>query len=139
MNNFERFKAEEQINNTFCIKQQQKYWTNILQQVYDDYDDKIGAWDYQWAYTCLVNNGLCIMPNVNMVSNIGFGSDSTHMKDKSSIFSEIEVREITDIIHPNFVLADQEADLLTSKLCFGNVSIFTRVKNKMVRIIRDII
>ena len=136
---FKEFKKENKIKNIFIIKQQQKYWMNILQTVYDDYDDKIGAWDYQWAYTCLVNNGLCIIPNVNMVSNIGFGSDSTHMKDKSSIFSEMEAREITDIIHPNFVLADQEADLLTSKLCFGNVSIFTRVKNKMVRIIRDII
>ena len=117
----------------------QKYWMNIWQQLYDDYEDKISAWDYQWVYTCLVNNGLCIMPNVNMVSNIGFGPDSTHMKDKSSIFSEIEAREITDIIHPNFVLADQEADLLTSKLSFGNKNIFERVKNKALRIIGKIV
>ena len=137
--NFKEFKKENKIKDIFVIKQQQKYFMNILQQLYDDYDDKIGAWDYQWAYTCLVNNGLCIMPNVNIVSNIGFGPDSTHMKDKSSIFSETEAREIINIIHPNFVLADQEADLLISKLFFGNVNIFTRVKNKMVRKIRDII
>jgi len=135
MKNFEEFKKEAQINNVFNIKQQQKYWTKIFQIVYEG---KIDTWDYQWAYSCFINNGLCIMPNVNLVSNIGFGLDSIHTKDKSSIFSEMEAREITDIIHPNFVLADQEADLLTSKLCFGNKNIFERAKNKALRIIRKL-
>ena len=133
MKNFEEFKKEVQINNIFNIKQQQKYWPKVFQIVHEG---KIDTWDHQWAYTCFINNGLCIKPNINLVSNIGFGSNSTHTKDKNSIFSEVEAREITDIIHPNFVLADQEADLLTSKLCFGNVSIFARVKNKILRIIR---
>ena len=138
MKNFEEFKKEVQINNIFNIKQQQKFWMNIWQQLYDDYEDKISAWDYQWAYTCFVNNGLCIMPNVNMVSNIGFGTDSTHTKDENSIFSNIEAKEIKNIIHPNFVLADQKADLFTSKIFFGNVNIFTRVKNKAQIILKRI-
>jgi len=132
MTNFEKFKTENQIKNIFQIKQQQKYWMNIFQITCDG---KIDAWDYQWLYTCLINHGLCIMPNVNLVSNIGFGSDSTHTKNKNSILSEVEAREITDIIHPNFILADQEADLLTSKLCYDNINIFKRVKNKIKRII----
>jgi len=93
------------------------------------------AWDYQWAYTCFINNGLCILPNVNLVSNIGFNRDGLHTKDENSIFSKMETKEITEIIHPEFVLADQEADLLTSKLCFGNKSIFNRIKNKILRTI----
>jgi len=40
-----------------------------------------GTWDYQWAYTCFINNGLCIMPNVNLVSNIGFSKEAFHTKD----------------------------------------------------------
>ena len=94
-----------------------------------------GTWDYQWAYTCFINNGLCIMPNVNLVSNIGFSKEAFHTKDGNSIFSKMEAKEITEIIHPEFVLADQEADLLTSKLCFGNKSIFNRIKNKILRAI----
>lgn len=94
-----------------------------------------GTRDYQWAFTCFINNGLCIMPNVNLVSNIGFGSGSTHTKDKTSVFSKLETQEITEIIHPNFILSDQKADLLTSKILFGNKNIFERVKNKLLRII----
>jgi len=88
---------------------------------------------------CFINNGFCIVPNDNLVSNIGFGIDSAHTQDENSIFSNIEAKEITDIIHPNFVLADQEADLLISKLFFGNVNIFTRVKNKALFIFRRIV
>jgi len=86
-----------------------------------------------------INNGLRIMPNVNLVSNIGFGIDSTHTKDENSIFSSMEAEEIIEINHHTFILPDQEADNLDSKLNFGNISIFTRIKNKMVRIVREII
>jgi len=47
----------------------------------------------------------------------------------------MEAKEITEIIHPEFVLADQEADLLTFKILFGNKNIFERVKNKILRAI----
>ena len=47
----------------------------------------------------------------------------------------LETQEITEIIHPNFILLDQKADLLTSKIFFGNKNIFERVKNKVLRII----
>jgi len=136
MKSFEKFKIENQINNIFRIKQQQKYWMKNFQLAYDG---KIDTWDYQWVYTCLINNGLCIMPNINLVSNIGFGTDSTHTKGESSIFSNMETEETAEIIHPEFVSADQEEDLLNSKLCFSNKNIFERVKNKVSRIIGKIV
>jgi hypothetical protein len=136
MKNLEEFEKEAQINNVFNIKQQQKYWRKIFQSVYDG---KIDTWDYQWAYTCFINNGLCVTPNINLVSNIGFGLDSTHTKDKDNIFSEMKVEEINEIIHPNFILADQEADFFTSKLCFKDRNIFKRVSHKALTIIRKVI
>lgn len=135
MKSFVKFKREDQINNIFRIKQQQKYWMKIFQITYNG---KIDSWDYIWTYTCFINNGLCIMPNVNLVSNIGFNRDSLHTKDENSIFSKMKTEEITEIIHPEFILADQEADLFTSKLCFGNINISNRIKNKIVRTISKI-
>jgi hypothetical protein len=35
-------------------------------------------WDYQWDYSRWTNNGLAIVPNVNLVENIGFGAQATH-------------------------------------------------------------
>ena len=133
---FEIFKTERQIKNIFRIKQQQKYWMNVFQGVYNN---KIDTWDYQWGYTCFTNNGLCITPSVNLVSNIGFGIDSTHAQDENSILSNVEAKEIKNIIHPNFILPDQEADNFDSKINFSNESIFIRVKNKVLRIISKVI
>ena len=135
MKSFEEFKREGQINNIFRIKQQQKYWVKVFQKTYDS---EIDSWGYIWTYTCFTNNGLCVLPNVNLVSNIGFGSESTHTKGNDSIFSQMEVEEISEIVHPEFVLADQEADLLTSKLCFSNKNIFERAKSKVLRVISKI-
>lgn len=136
MKSFEKFKTESQIKNIFRTKQQQKYWMDAFQKVYDN---KIDTWDYQWVYACCINNGLCILPNDNLISNIGFGLHSTHTPDENSIFSKMKTKDITEIIHPEFVLVDQEVDLFISKLCFGNINILVRVKNKISRIIGKII
>jgi hypothetical protein len=50
----------------------------------DYYDGKIDSWDGQWAYASLVNRGLSIMPKVNLISNIGFGKDSTHTHEDAA-------------------------------------------------------
>ena len=37
------------------------------------------TWDYQWLFTIVNNNGLCILPDCNLITNIGVGvADNTH-------------------------------------------------------------
>ncbi len=44
------------------------------------FHDAIGvdAWDYQWTLANWLQGGLAILPQVNLVSNIGFDADATH-------------------------------------------------------------
>jgi hypothetical protein len=37
------------------------------------------SWDYQWQFSIWQQNGLCIIPKVNLISNIGFIQDATHI------------------------------------------------------------
>jgi hypothetical protein len=48
--------------------------------IFDAMHEKRGpdTWDYQWVYTNLKNNSLVIVPNVNLIANIGFGEGATH-------------------------------------------------------------
>lgn len=47
-------------------------WDLLYRHGYD-------AWDYQFTYCLGVNDGYCIIPSVNMVTNAGFNNDgSTH-------------------------------------------------------------
>jgi len=45
---------------------------NYFTETFNAYSDySIDTWDIQWSYTCLFNNFLSVIPNANMISNIG--------------------------------------------------------------------
>ncbi len=52
-----------------------KTWQKIFQ---DAQAANLACWDYQWTLACWLQNSLAIVPNVNLVSNIGFDVDATH-------------------------------------------------------------
>lgn len=55
-----------------------KYTVNFWKKIFDlMYNKKIDTWDYQFAYLLLKKGGRCIFPKVNLVTNIGFGTDAT--------------------------------------------------------------
>lgn len=54
-----------------------RYWSKIFDRTHSD---QIDTWDYQWVYAIFKNGGLCINPNANMITNIGFDTDATHTK-----------------------------------------------------------
>lgn len=78
------------------------YWKDVLKiMTNDDITKRINTWDYQWSFSILANDGLCICPNVNLVSNIGWGNDSTHCHNEKDKLSNMASYEIKEIIHPN--------------------------------------
>jgi hypothetical protein len=77
-------------------------------------------WDVQWVFACWVNNGLTILPNVNLTSNIGFGKDSTHT-NQGSIFSNLPTQDILfPIVHPPYIIRDSLADDYTQQIMFSS-------------------
>jgi hypothetical protein len=53
---------------------------------------------------------LQVVPNVNLISNIGFGPNATHTHEVG-VHSEMPITPIAfPLIHPNFVLANSAAD-----------------------------
>ncbi len=109
-----------------------KYWTKIFQTYYDG---KIDTWDYPWTFACWIQNGLTILPNVNLVSNIGFGEDATHTSSSKSRAANLGVQEMNfPLKHPPFLMRHVEADDFTQRNDY-NLSLFTRLNNRLKRII----
>lgn len=71
---------------------------------------RIDTWDYQLNFITFFENGLCATPNVNLISNIGFGENATHTLDLNSHNAMLPVAEITEIVHPRYFLPEKEAD-----------------------------
>jgi hypothetical protein len=86
-----------------------EYWTRIFDQTYRDENE---AWDYQWLFACWTQNGLSILPNENLVTNIGVGPDSLHFKEGHSTIG-IPTHELDGLVHPESVARDKEADRYT--------------------------
>jgi len=58
------------------------------------YLGNINTWDYQWGFACAINNGLCIVPKVNLITNMGFTETATHTGnyEKSMILTKKELK-----------------------------------------------
>jgi hypothetical protein len=109
-----------------------KYWTNFFQNVYNE---NINSWATRWTLACWIQNGLTILPNVNLVSNIGFGEGATNTTISKSRFANIPVEEMDfPLKHPPFLLRHVEADDFTQKNHFINTSLLLRLRNKLKKI-----
>jgi hypothetical protein len=75
------------------------------------YEGKIDTWDYQWQYSVLKNNGVAIVPEVNLVSNIGYGDDSTHLKKFDGQRHNLPTRAIKfPLRHPDRICKNNPLD-----------------------------
>ena len=79
---------------------------------------KIDTWDYQLVFLNFFNNGLSIMPNYNLITNIGFGVSSTHTHDPASQYANIPLQQLGEITHPLYILPQKQADDYTLKYVF---------------------
>ena len=114
-----------------------KYWTDAFDKLF--FEKTLDIWDYAWTFACWSQSGLTVLPSVNLVSNIGFGSEATHTFG-NSIYSNMPTHEIIPINHPLFVVRHQEADDYTFNHHFGGLQIrrerfaHVKVKRKLIKI-----
>jgi len=130
MKSFSKFQKANCIENIFTDQQSQKYWNTAFTKVSQG---KINTWDYQWTYTVFCNNGLSVLPNKNLISNIGFGVDATHTLELESEFSKLKNEEISmPLKEPSFILIDNLADKHTEAKMFAKKTFLLKVKDRIV-------
>jgi len=103
------------------------YWESLLERFYRLKEPD--TWDYAWTFTCWLNDGLTALPNVNLVSNIGFGACATHTVSKSR-FANLPTESMRDFCHPSSLFRNKEADLYT----FENFIYKAKPENKATRL-----
>ena len=65
------------------------------------------SWAYRWFFICQIYSGLTILPNENLVKNIGFDKEGTHTKDGlAPDIQELNKSNpnILPIKHPSFIV-----------------------------------
>jgi hypothetical protein len=109
-------------------KNAEKFWEKIFENTFRG---TINTWDFQWVFSCWIQNGLAILPNVNLVKNIGFDGNATHTKGKNKL-ANLSVNSIHfPLKNPEFVIADNDADARTQMLLMQKKNIIHLIQEKM--------
>ncbi len=73
-----------------------------------------------------------MIPNVNLVKNIGFGDEATHTKDVCE-FANLKTYELLVKDHPEEIVQDEAADRFTTDIMFSKKTLLDRATQKMTR------
>lgn len=112
-----------------------KVWERTAQMLYDG---RLTGWDFKWMLSCWLQNGLCIISDRNLVTNIGYGAEATHIHDEKDPYIKMTIEAMDfPLKHPPFILRDLEADKFTQRTLFDyDPNIFKKVKNKIKKIFK---
>lgn len=89
----------------------------------------INTWDYQMTIALLHNNSLCIIPNSNLIENIGFGDSATHTTLVDLNIQSYKASGILPLQHPEIVALNvigDAMDIQRANLYLSNFSYFYR-------------
>jgi len=94
-----------------------RYWERIFEYTYRGI---ISSWAYRFNYSCLVNNGLAVVPKVNLVTNIGFGHDATITRTPNHLANVPFESMPFPLAHPPIITRNTQADLKVADQIYFN-------------------
>ena len=89
----------------------------------------IDTWDIQWVFSCIINNGYCITPKVNLISNIGVKGTHSNNLTVVHFLKKYVLGKTTEYKSPSNFLVNSSYD---EKLHYAS----SRKANKRYFIIR---
>lgn len=95
----------------------------VHERIWDRYYEELRrmptprAWDIQWSIAVFFNEGLCIVPNSNLVKNTGMGVEGTNCFNSASFLTEITFGKMNFPLEmPSIVQLDKIANKRDSRM-----------------------
>lgn len=102
-----KWKKEKTLNKFFSNNIEIRYWTKIIDKFFEK---KIVSWDMFFLASMWKNNSHCILPNINMIKNIGFDSEATFGINKK-YFTPKSKNLFRNFKHPSTLKVNTKADI----------------------------
>lgn len=100
---------QDKVGNYFNYAPVDCYWFQIFSSIKNEVLKH--TWDYQWTFAIFKHEGLCILPQKNLVSNIGFGVDSSHTEDLNNTLASLKTYEMEIVVGESAVTYYKAADI----------------------------
>jgi hypothetical protein len=94
-----------------------EWWTRIFD---DTHGERNTSWAFRWMFSAWSTSGLTILPNVNLVSNIGYGENATHTLQFDPSMANLGRDEMVfPLKHPPYLIRDARADAYSQRHQFS--------------------
>jgi hypothetical protein len=113
MEHYDEVNKKNYLENSYDTIYERDFFSYVFDKMHngDKRTNRDTIWDYQWQFACRINSGLTIVPNRNLVVNIGIGSDATHTTDPKGVGHNLQLEEMCfPLQHPEFVMVDRIRD-----------------------------
>lgn len=137
MNLYKKVRDTEFLDTCFHSDHELSYFKWIFDKTIANLKN-ITWWDYQWEFIRRINSGLVVVPEKNLVINIGIGANATHTLDPGGAGHDMKHEKIKfPLKHPDFILADLKRDKSFFRDTF--TSGVSRIKASLKKVIPDFI
>lgn len=107
MKNYDEIKSKNYLWDIFGNKEE----ANFRISNFDEIRNGLNTWDFQWAYTRFINSGLSVVPIKNLVENLGFGDDATHLHSVNDTRANMKMNNLEfPLQNPKFIIRDKVSD-----------------------------
>lgn len=113
---FNIFRSQNLIRNILLDPKVSKSYMAALSDVHSGKNKT--TWSFCFEYIQICQGSLSVVPNRNLVSNIGFGQHATHAKNSGHPIANIPTAHLQNYKSPSFKIANLEADTLQNKKAF---------------------
>lgn len=121
----------------------QKSYDLSWQQIFDGLsnDAPKHIWDYQFFYQCFKKHQLSIVPNVNLIQNIGCGEGATHTMAADNPKMYIPLQKMTfPLTHPEHFVSNKAYDIFLQELNYGvveQIPLLKKIKRSIKKFIKS--
>lgn len=84
-----------------------RFWGDRFEATYTG---RIDSWAYPYLFSCWLDHSLAVIPNRNLVRNVGFGRESTHTRDHQNSLDRAVEPMPFPLVHPPFMVCDRVSD-----------------------------
>lgn len=129
------WKSEREASGVFdsfpFSKAEKAHWARDFDRVAHG---ELDTWDHQWTFANWVKGRVAVMPNKNLISNIGFmRADATHTVGDSQVANMPTCEMIFPLVHPGSIKPNRGADAFTRLHQFSKGPILPRIMRRLKR------
>lgn len=96
------------LGSVWASRAEEAYWTRVFDRVHDGRIST--AWDFQWLYAMWCQGARSVVPDTNLISNVGFGHGASHHVDMDPALADLPRAEMVELRHPDCLTPVREAD-----------------------------